>query len=269
MRRPAIIAASVAFIAVSGTAVAQAANTTLAGDNRSNSIAVSADKKMTVDQQVMQVLNRLGFGPRPGDVLKVHRLGVDAWIDQQLHPERLDDSEMDRFLSRYTFLNQGQNDLARDYADFVQARMKRRLARRDTTNTMTAEDRLAFKQMNRERMQLIWQLQSARVARAVASQRQLLEVMTDFWENHFNVYVQKGAPEPYYLVDYDRTIREHALGKFRDLLGAVAHSPAMLFYLDNAQSRVNSGGLNENYGRERLCCINRIWRGWSVQRGRS
>ena len=82
---------------------------------------------------------------------------------------------------------------------------------------------------------------SSRVARAVASNRQLQEVMTDFWENHFNVYVRKNAVEPYYLADYDRTIREHALGKFRDLLGAVAHSPAMLVYLDNAQSRANPG----------------------------
>jgi hypothetical protein len=75
----------------------------------------------------------------------------------------------------------------------------------------------------------------------VGSDRQLLEVMTDFWENHFNIYARKGAVEPYYLVDFDRTIREHALGKFRDLLGAVAHSPAMLFYLDNAESRANPG----------------------------
>ena len=106
---------------------------------------------------------------------------------------------------------------------------------------MTTEDSLAFKELNRKRTQLVAQLESARIARAVGSQRQLLEVMTDFWENHFNIYVKKGAPEPYYLVDYDRTIREHALGKFRDLLGAVAHSPAMLFYLDNAEKPSEPG----------------------------
>src|SRR5438067_7349861 len=65
--------------------------------------------------------------------------------------------------------------------------------------------------------------------------------MTDFWENHFNIYAAKGAPEPYYLVDFDQNVvRPHALGKFRDLLGAVAKSPAMLFYLDNAQSMADS-----------------------------
>jgi uncharacterized protein (DUF1800 family) len=232
----------------------------------------------------MQLLNRLTFGPRPGDVQLVQHMGIDQWIDHQLHPERIDDREMDQVLSHYTLLNQDQNDLAHEYADFVQLRKERRAAKQDTTSAMTADDSLAFKQMNLKRVQLVEQLKSSRVARSVASQRQLLEVMTDFWENHFNVYVQKGAVEPYYLVDYDRTIREHALGKFRDLLGAVAHSPAMLFYLDNTESQANPGqptlgqwrergriplfqnyrrtaqqtpgkissGLNENYGRELL-----------------
>ncbi|HEX4683253.1 MAG TPA: DUF1800 domain-containing protein, partial [Gemmatimonadaceae bacterium] len=84
-------------------------------------------------------------------------------------------------------------------------------------------------------------LQSSRVARAVGSERQLQEVMTDFWENHFNIYAAKGAPEPYYLVDFDQNvIRPNVLGKFRDLLEAVAKSPAMLFYLDNARSMADS-----------------------------
>jgi uncharacterized protein (DUF1800 family) len=75
--------------------------------------------------------------------------------------------------------------------------------------------------------------------RAALSDRQLLELMTVFWENHFSVSADK-MPNPFALVDYDRTIRAHALGKFRDLLGAVATSPAMLFYLDNYQSSVDS-----------------------------
>src|SRR6185437_13446242 len=102
-------------------------------------------------------------------------------------------------------------------------------------------DMQALREIRKSHAQLVSEIESARVARAVASNRQLLEVMTDFWENHFNVFVGKNAIEPYYLADYDRTIREHALGKFRDLLGAVAHSPAMLVYLDNAQSRANPG----------------------------
>jgi uncharacterized protein (DUF1800 family) len=86
------------------------------------------------------------------------------------------------------------------------------------------------------------ELLSARIARAVASERQLEEVMVDFWLNHFSVYAGKNVVMRYYLPQYEReTIRPHVLGKFRDLLGAVAKSPAMLVYLDNAQSVADSG----------------------------
>ncbi len=199
-------------------------------------------REQTADQQVLQVLNRLAFGPRPGDVGKVRAIGVDAWIDQQLHPERINDSAMDDVLARYPMLQADQSALATQYAT---AQRERRLVKRDTSaaardNTQTANDD-GLKEVRRSRAQLVGQLESSRVARAVASDRQLQEVMTDFWENHFNVFVGKNPVEAYYLTDYDRTIREHSLGKFRDLLGAVAHSPAMLVYLDNAQSRANPG----------------------------
>ena len=104
------------------------------------------------------------------------------------------------------------------------------------------------------------ELQEAKLLRAVYSERQVLEVMTDFWFNHFNVFLDKGA-DKYYTGAYERdVIRKHALGKFKDLLLAVAQSPAMLVYLDNASSTGpkspagirNQRGLNENYGRELL-----------------
>jgi uncharacterized protein (DUF1800 family) len=120
------------------------------------------------------------------------------------------------------------------------------------------------------------ELQASLLTRAVASERQLYEVMVNFWHNHFSVFAQKGQQERLFLVEYDRdVIRPRAMGKFRDLLGAVAHSPAMLFYLDNWQSQADSAhptlaeiqaigrprmraaimarprrGLNENYARE-------------------
>src|SRR5205814_8719649 len=98
-----------------------------------------------------------------------------------------------------------------------------------------------IQQIGMARRQFMGQLQSERVARAVGSNRQLEEVMTDFWLKHGNVYAAKGPPEAYYLVQYERdVIRPNALGKFRDLLGAVAKSPAMLFYLDNARSMADS-----------------------------
>jgi uncharacterized protein (DUF1800 family) len=105
-------------------------------------------------------------------------------------------------------------------------------------------------------------LMEAKLLRAVYSNRQLEEVLTDFWFNHFNVYLDKGA-DRYLVTEYERdAIRPHVLGKFKDLLTATAKSPAMLFYLDNWQSvgpnapqvraRKGASGLNENYGRELL-----------------
>ena len=201
--------------------------------------SMQAVRDQTADQQVMQVLDRLAFGPRPGEVQDVRRIGVDAWIEQQLHPDRIDDSAMDQLLARYSLLDQDQASLE---AQFAQARREQRTAKRASTDS-SGKPQLSpeIRQIQRERTQLVGELMSARVARAVASKRELQEVMTDFWENHFSVYVRKNANEAYYLEDYDRTIREHSLGKFRDLLGAVAHSPAMLVFLDNAQSRANPG----------------------------
>ena len=197
-------------------------------------------REQTADQQVMQVLNRLAFGPRPGDAVRVRAMGVDAWMDQQLHPERINDGAMDELLAGYPALNSDQSRLA---AQYTLAVAQKRQVKRDTTmlNANQAEEVDDLKQARQSRAQLVSELESERVARAVASNRQLLEVLTDFWENHFNVFVGKNQIEPFYLADYDRTIRDHALGKFRDLLGAVAHSPAMLVYLDNSQSRANPG----------------------------
>src|SRR6185295_8518296 len=148
------------------------------------------------------------------------------------------------FVSRYSALDQNQNDLLKQYAQQQQMRREVKRDRADSTKAMSADDIAMMQQLRQQqnsRRQVVTQLQSSRVARAVASERQLQEVMTDFWENHFNIYAAKGAPEPYYLVDFDQNvIRPNALGKFRDLLEAVAKSPAMLFYLDNARSMADS-----------------------------
>ncbi|MFL5478834.1 MAG: DUF1800 domain-containing protein, partial [Gemmatimonadaceae bacterium] len=250
-------------------------------------------RELPADQQIIQALSRLTFGARPGDIQKVRSIGLDKWIDQQLHPDKINDDAMNAFVSRYAALNQNQSDLLAQYAEQQRARQEIKRERADTTKAMTADDVAMMQQVRQQqasRRQVVTQLQSSRVARAVASERQLQEVMTDFWENHFNIYAAKGAPEPYYLVDFDQNvIRPNALGKFRDLLEAVAKSPAMLFYLDNARSMADSTqptlqgqarrarppgrggfgamrfppqqkqpqqrqrpGLNENYGRELL-----------------
>ena len=235
-------------------------------------------RELAADQQVIHALNRLTFGARPGDVQRVRSIGIDKWIDQQLRPEKIDNSPIEKFISRYSVINRPQNELL---AEFTEVRRERQMAKRAAGEGMSREDSVAYRQTGATRRQVVGQLQSARVARAVASNRQLEEVMTDFWLNHFNVFAQKGPPQPYYLAEYERDIiRPNSLGRFRDLLGAVAKSPAMLFYLDNARSMVDStrprlaeigrnrgraraqarpqlnqlrnGGLNENYGRELL-----------------
>src|SRR5438309_4313657 len=207
-------------------------------------IARSDVRELPADQQIIQALNRLTFGARPGDAQKVRAIGLDNWIDQQLHPGKINDDALNLFASRYSALNQDQNDLLRQYAQQQQERRVVKRDRADSTKGMTADDSamlMQLRQQENSRRQIVTQLQSSRVARAVASERQLKEVMTDFWENHFNIYAQKGGPEPYYLTDFDQNvIRPHALGKFRDLLEAVAKSPAMLFYLDNARSMADS-----------------------------
>jgi uncharacterized protein (DUF1800 family) len=207
-------------------------------------IARSDVRELPADQQIIQALNRLTFGAKPGDVQRVRAIGLDNWINEQLHPEKINDDAMNAFVSRYAALNQNQNDLLRDYAQQQKELREVKRDRADTTKEMSADDAARIQQLRQQqnsRRQVVTQLQSSRVARAVASERQLQEVMTDFWENHFNIYAAKGAPEPYYLVDFDENvIRPNALGKFRDLLEAVAKSPAMLFYLDNARSMADS-----------------------------
>jgi uncharacterized protein (DUF1800 family) len=114
--------------------------------------------------------------------------------------------------------------------------LRRTLAQRDS-GRVSAADSAELRRAVAEGQRVTAELQSAKVARALLSERQLEEVMVDFWENHFSVFMGKGQVR-YYLSDYDRAIRAHAMGNFRDLLEAVAKSPAMLFYLDNAQSAV-------------------------------
>ncbi|MBC7843239.1 MAG: DUF1800 domain-containing protein [Gemmatimonadaceae bacterium] len=206
--------------------------------------AMVAAREQTADQQVLHALNRLSFGARPGDVQSVRELGVDRWIAAQLEPERIADSAADAVIARYATLTKPLPTLLDEYPPNP---VLRRLARqgaagmpRDSVKLSRAD---SLEVMGaRRKTQLVGQeLVSARVARAVVSERQLDEVLTDFWLNHFNVFAGKSASMRHYLVAYERdAVRPHVLGKFRTLLGAVARSPAMLYYLDNWQSQADS-----------------------------
>jgi uncharacterized protein (DUF1800 family) len=150
----------------------------------------------TERQRAEHALNRLAFGARPGDVERVLRISVDRWIDAQLHPERIDDRAVEARVARYD-------------VDIAPERDRKKVR------------------------QAIGNAASQRIVRAAESERQMNEVMVDFWMNHFNVFAPK---------------RPRIWGRFEDLLLATAKSPAMLVYLDNARSR--NGALNENYARE-------------------
>jgi uncharacterized protein (DUF1800 family) len=375
----------------------------------------AAPGQMDDHKRALHALNRLTFGPRPGDIDRVAAMGVDKWIDIQLHPERIDDSNVEARLSPLRTLRMSNKELVQNFPPpplikavmegkqpmpsdpteraIYQAQIERMEHKDDVkqakraansfvangtatataspaapanaspemsaspadapkaanpspaaTNTASDDDPVAAKQredklfadlkaqelldlppdervkqilqMSPEDQRLVTnslkgqkadkfldgmnarqretiealnnpqqvvneELMQAKLLRAIYSERQLDEVMTDFWFNHFNIFLGKGA-DRYMITSYERdVIRPHALGKFEDLLVATAKSPAMLFYLDNwlsvgPNSEVALGvktelqrrgrdiyvrkvavkgakkgaGLNENYGRE-------------------
>ncbi|HKA61083.1 MAG TPA: DUF1800 domain-containing protein [Methylomirabilota bacterium] len=206
---------------------------------------------------MLHALNRLGYGPRPGDVDRVRQLGLAIYIERQLSPSRIADPAVDQSLIGYPVLGQSAAQLVRDYPQ-VSPQIRQRLAQGE----MSRQDVMEMYPPERRPAVIISQMQAARITRAVLSERQLEEVMVDFWFNHFNVYAQKGAVR-WMVPAYEReAIRPNALSRFRDLVLATARHPAMLFYLDNWLSTradlvvmqgPNAGrrmGLNENYARE-------------------
>ena len=202
--------------------------------------AFAAPREQTADQQVWHALNRLAFGPRPGDVAQVRALGVDAWIEQQLAMPADDDAVSATVARAFPTTTMPIADLLRDYPRPAQVARRTRAA--GDSLMFTREDSMAFRQLQQRAQRVAAEAGAARVARAVGSEAQLREVLVDFWLNHFSVFAGKGGPQRHYLAAYEReAIRPHALGRFRDLLGAVARHPAMLYYLDQWQSVADSG----------------------------
>ena len=344
--------------------------------------------------RALHALQRLTFGPRPGDIEKVLAMGVDKWFEQQLNPAQIPNPTLDSKLGQYRTLRMQPRDLAQAFptnqmvreaaegkrplpsdpnvyglweilvnayneqqknnaaaaaqtpaddsakqtmeadrkaaedakkdtanhisdmllslpkANRMTALMKLPVAERrtlvqyisgDARNKLLADfspaEREAFLAVNGPTGVVVSELQQAKIMRAVYSERQLEEVMTDFWFNHFNVFIYKDVDQ-YFVTSYERdVIRPNALGKFRTLLEAVAKSPAMLYYLDNWLSvgpgsqaagvkpgqpaKPNGRGLNENYGRELMelhtlgvdggytqadvTQVARVFTGWTIQ----
>ena len=253
-------------------------------------------KSLTDEQRIIHVLNRLGFGARPGDVERVKAMGVEKYIEQQLNPEKITDTVAENKVRELSVLNMQTAELYEKYPQPGQ--LLRQLQARGMLPAEMSDDKAKNNQnppagnpldneKNRQAIQeyyrenglqrpqrIIDELQASRILRAVYSERQLQEVMVDFWTNHFNIFANKGA-DRWLLPAWDRdTIRPNALGKFSTLLQATAQSPAMLFYLDNFQSvspnanqrrgglmqqlrqqqqqqpQRQRRGINENYARE-------------------
>ncbi len=251
---------------------------------------------LTPRDSAFHALNRLAYGARPGEADSVAKVGVMRWIEQQLDADHIPDSRLAAREREFKILDYDRADLAGRYRDAVQERQRLQreaAATGDSSRMRGARPMQEFRELGGE-------LQQLAIVRAAISERQLREVMVDFWTNHFNVFVGKGA-DRFLLPSYiEETIRPRALGRFEDLLIATARSPAMLFYLDNAQSvapgssppgplsalrRGGTGvrrGINENYARELMelhtlgvdggytqqdvINVARIFTGWSIER---
>jgi uncharacterized protein (DUF1800 family) len=236
------------------------------------------------DQAIVHVLNRVGFGARPGDVERVRAIGIQRYIDEQLRPDRIPDNGMGARLAGLETIRMSSRQIADEIErPQIEARRERKLQAKDEPET--TQPRMPDPLRQKANLVIV-ELAEQKLLRAVYSERQLQEVLTDFWFNHFNVDARKGR-DRFLLTEYERdTIRPRVLGKFRDLLEATAKSPAMLFYLDNWMSADPNGphlesaiagrrfkrrlggpqglaprrpapqgknapkGLNENYGRE-------------------
>jgi len=319
---------------------------------------------LTPDEAILHALNRLAYGPRPGDIERIKQIGLAKWIDQQLNPNSINDSAVEARLEIYPTLKMHSSQLLAEYpnpkpavkqelkaqnqnasqqpgaapAEVIARDMQSKsapgadaainptsqemnssspaaktadsyrataaAASMDTPSPMKLDpatrgasqrDPLgmdpnavpkAISDDSKRPQRVVEELAMAKTLRAIYSERQLQQVMDDFWFNHFNVFAGKGEVK-WFLTSYERdVIQPHAFGKFRDLVTATAQSPAMLFYLDNflsadpnaaqraaalratrqqmrrgpygypprpqqqAQNNRQQRGLNENYGRE-------------------
>jgi uncharacterized protein (DUF1800 family) len=215
-------------------------------------LAVSGPTATSKDDEIVHVLDRVGFGPRAGDVEHIRSLGLHRYLEEQLHPERINDPEMTARLSSLTTVGLSSREIADRYeAPLLEARQQRKAGAQ--ADDAAAESRRPADPTQQRANGVIVELAEQKLLRAVYSRRQLQEVLTDFWFNHFNVDARKGT-DRFMLTEYEReTIRPHVLGKFRDLLGATAKSPAMLFYLDNWMSADPDGPhTQENPARPRV-----------------
>lgn len=245
-------------------------------------------------ERALHVLTRLGYGPRPGEVDRVTLFGAEKWIQAQLRPETIEDAAAESAVASIESIHLPTQALVEAFQTELRERRERQQAmarNSEEKEQMTDASEPAAREAPRRveprtaesylAVQALGDLQHAKVLRAAISERQLQEVLVDFWFNHFNVDARKQVVRVA-VVPYERdVIRPHVFGTFRELLGATAQSAAMLVYLDNFRSSRSmtlgkreadavrrlqrealgeeapaetpqNRGLNENYGRELL-----------------
>ena len=212
---------------------------------------VSGEKKLSDEQKIIHVLNRLGFGARPGDVAKVKAIGIEKYVDQQLNPSAINDPVAESKVKGLEVFGMSTAEIFAKYPN-PGALLRALEGGRNAQAAAQANDQMSDKEREERQQklrklyaeynlrpanQMLPQIVTNRVLRAVYSERQLQEVMVDFWQNHFNVFSGKAAVR-WYIPSYERDVlRKHSLGNFKDLVIGTAQHPAMLFYLDNFESR--------------------------------
>jgi uncharacterized protein (DUF1800 family) len=212
----------------------------------------AASPPLDQDAQIVHALNRLSFGPRPGDIERVKGIGIQKYIEEQLNPESMN------IESPYNSppVSQPATQLLQEL------QTARQIDKQNTTPNSTENNPDSKKKLNANVGELYRteaeRYTTAKLDRAINSPRQLEEVMTEFWYNHFNISMNKGIDRALVGAYEDQAIRPFALGRFSDLVRSTCFHPAMLFYLDNSQNTSQSqpnakgkaSGLNENYARE-------------------
>jgi len=217
--------------------------------------------------EALHVLNRFAFGPAPGELERVTRMGAGAWVAEQLQPERLAlPAWLGAQLGALATPGKSQRELVDGYHEAQRAARAAKLAETASPDGAKAPDPAAGER-RRQAATIAYESGEERLLQALNSPRQLQEVLVDFWFNHFNVFQGKGL-DRVLVESYEReAIRPNVLGRFRTMLGATAKHPAMLFYLDNwlsvapgfeprrkfgapAAGARKANGLNENYARE-------------------
>jgi uncharacterized protein (DUF1800 family) len=209
------------FLKLASLVTASAALSSCAPAYRKLAGDLPAVSWVPLDPRDFMTLNRLTFGPRVEERARFMEIGLQSWIEEQLDVESIDDFDCNLLLQPFKSLNMDANELE-------------------------AISNGLFDDYDRETIPN--ELRQATLLRQVYSKRQLYELMVEFWSDHFNIFVEKGNCFFLKTVDDREVIRKHALGSFRDLVWASAHSPAMMVYLDNQANEKSHP--NENYARE-------------------